>query len=142
MGGLDELHREVNGFSASHSDTDVRIWAHYVFIKGGGFTFYRHPIALFNILPTTDSGQRWKAWTFVRNVYDSWVPDHFRKICFAIDMLPDDVSSEVSNQSEELQTLDEEPASSQSGLSQQLRGYSLADAQVIPDTQATQDTTN
>jgi hypothetical protein len=40
VGRLNELHREINGYSISHSDEYVRIWAHYVVIKGEDFTFH------------------------------------------------------------------------------------------------------
>jgi len=70
IGRLNELHREINGYSISHSDEYVRIWAHYVVIKGEDFTFHRHSIAKFDISPTAEDDQRWKAWTFVINILD------------------------------------------------------------------------
>ena len=54
----DELHREINGFSISHSDVDVRICGHYTAVNGRDFTFYRHPIAEFNLSPTDEGDQR------------------------------------------------------------------------------------
>jgi hypothetical protein len=110
VGRLNELHREVNGFSISHSDECVRIWAHYVVVKGEDFTFHRHAIAKFDISPTAEGDQRWKAWTFVMNVLDLWVPDHFKRLCSIIDMLPADLNFDVSE-------LDQELASSHSRLS-------------------------
>ncbi|KAF2817510.1 uncharacterized protein BDZ99DRAFT_513751 [Mytilinidion resinicola] len=88
VGRENELHREINGFSISHSDEYVRIWGHYAVINGRDITFYRHPITKFDISPTAEGDQRWKAYTFVRNIYDLWLPEHFKKICSAIDMLP------------------------------------------------------
>ncbi|WEW59834.1 hypothetical protein PRK78_005315 [Emydomyces testavorans] len=144
VGREHELHREINGFSISHSDKDVRIWGHYTVLNGRDFTFYRYPIAEFNISPTAEGDQRWKAYTFVRNVYDLWLPGHFRKICSAIDMLPADLDFEVADQPE-LQSPDQELASSRSGQFQRLDDHSLADerailnnqprvAQITPDT--------
>jgi hypothetical protein len=66
------------------------------------------------------------------NVLDFWVLDHFKKICSAIDILPADLNFDVSDLSEP-QRPDPELASSRSGLSQQLEGYSLADGRAIPD---------
>ncbi|KAM3084840.1 hypothetical protein ACMFMG_003289 [Clarireedia jacksonii] len=126
VGRLNELHREVNGFSISHSDEYVRIWAHYVIVQGEGFTFHRHSIAKFDISPTAEGDQRWKAWTFVMNVFDLWVPDHFKKLCSVIDMLPADLNFDVSE-------LDQEVTSSHSGLSQRFDDYNLVEEQVVPD---------
>lgn len=79
---------------------DVRIWAHYIVAKGKDFTFHRYPVALFSISVTVEGDQRWKAWTFFMNVFDSWVPDHFKRIYSAIDMLPADLDFDVSDLSE------------------------------------------
>jgi hypothetical protein len=90
----------------------VKIWGHYAVIDGEDAKFYRHLIAEFSISPTEEGDQRWKAFIFVRNVYDKWLPEHFKRICSAIDMLPADLNFEVSAQSE-----------LHSGLSQQFEGY-------------------
>lgn len=128
VGRENELHQEINGFSISHSDVDVRIWGHYAVIDGKDVKFYRHSIAEFNISPTMEGDQRWKAYTFVCNIYDLWLPKHFERICSVIDMLPADLNFDVSEQDQEL-------ASSRSELSQQLEDYSLADGRVIPESQ-------
>jgi len=130
VGREHELHREINGFSISHSDEYVRIWGHYAVINGRDLTFYRHPITKFDISPTAEGDQRWKAYTFVRSVYDLWLPQHFKKVCSAIDMLPADLDFEVSDVSEP-QTTDHELASSRSGLSQRLENHNIADKRVI-----------
>ncbi|KAF2182073.1 hypothetical protein K469DRAFT_740566 [Zopfia rhizophila CBS 207.26] len=97
VGREKELNREVNGFSISHSDVDIRIWGHYAVIDGRDATFYRHPIGEFSIKNTElDRGKR--------------------RICSAIDMLPTDLNFEVSDQPEP-QFPDQERASSNSGLS-------------------------
>jgi hypothetical protein len=44
-----ELHNMINGFSFSHSDVDVRIWAHLMVTNGNDPEFYREPIAKFDI---------------------------------------------------------------------------------------------
>ncbi|KAF2245184.1 hypothetical protein BU26DRAFT_386315, partial [Trematosphaeria pertusa] len=135
VGREKELHREINGFSISHSDVDVRIWGHYAAIDGRDATYYRHPIGEFSIKNTElDRGKRWTAYTFVRNVYDIWLPEHFKRICSAIDMLPAGLNFEVSDQPEP-QFPDLERASSRSGLSQRFEDYRLADEGAIPDSQ-------
>ncbi|KAH8719381.1 hypothetical protein GQ44DRAFT_751630 [Phaeosphaeriaceae sp. PMI808] len=134
VGREDELHQEINSFSISHSDEYIRVWGHYAVINGKDFTFYRHPIAKFDISKTERGDNRWTAYTFVQNIYDLWLPERFSRICSVIDMLPADLNFTVSEQPE-LQTQDPELASSRSGLSQQLEDYSLADKGVIPDSQ-------
>ena len=134
VGRENELHREINGFSISHSDEYVRIWGHYAVINGRDFTFFRHPIAKFDISKTVQGDNRWVAYNFVRNIYDSWLPEHFKRICSAIDMLPADLNFVVSNQPE-AQFPDQELASSRSGLSQRFEDYCLADEGVISDSQ-------
>jgi hypothetical protein len=122
-----ELHREINGFSISHSDVDVRIWGHYAVIVGDDVKYYRHPIRKFDFTELNGK-ERWTAYTFVRNIYDLWLPKHFERICDIIDMLPADLNFDVSEQ-------DPESVSSRSGLSQRLEGYGLDDEQVVPDSQ-------
>lgn len=90
VGREKELLREVNGFSISHNEEVVRIWGHYVALDGKDVRYYRHLIEKFHFTPSGRGDQRWKAYKFVRNIYDVWVPRHFERICSAIDMLPDD----------------------------------------------------
>jgi len=134
VGREDELHQDINGFSISYSDKYVRIWGHYAVIDEDDFTFYRHPIAKFDISKTEQGDNRWTAYTFVQNIYDLWLPERFLRICSVIDMLPANLNFKVSEQPE-LQSQDPELASSRLELSQQLEDYSLADKGVIPDSQ-------
>lgn len=124
VGREKELHREINSFSISHNDEHVRIWGHYAIIDGNDVEFYRHLISNFIFVPSGEGDQRWKAYKFVKNVYDLWFPKHFEKICSVIDMLPADSNSDVYEQ---------DLASSRSGLSQQIGDYSFTDKQVIPN---------
>ncbi|KAF7854696.1 hypothetical protein EAF04_010265 [Stromatinia cepivora] len=125
VGRENELHREINGFSISHDDMFVRIWGHYVVIDGNEPKFYRHPITQFSIQPTMRGDERWTAYTFVKNVYDLWVPQHFKRICSVIDMLPADLNSER----------DEGLTSVSAGPSQRFDNDSLADERGVPDIQ-------
>ncbi|KAF2175363.1 hypothetical protein K469DRAFT_743364 [Zopfia rhizophila CBS 207.26] len=133
VGRENELHREISGFSISHSDECVRIWGHYT-INGRYFTFFRHPIAKFDISKTVQGDNRWMAYNFIRNIYDLWLPEHLKRICSTIDMLPVDLNFEVSDQPEP-QFPGQELASLHSGLSQRFEDYSLANNGVIPDSQ-------
>ncbi|OCK74472.1 hypothetical protein K432DRAFT_257283, partial [Lepidopterella palustris CBS 459.81] len=86
-----QLHREINGFTISHSDLEVRIWGHYAIIYGKDVEFYRRSIAEFSISPTARGDERWTAYSFVKNVYDLWLPEQYKRISSVIDMLPADL---------------------------------------------------
>ena len=49
---------------------------------------YRHPLKGF-VIRSENGKERWSAYQFVRNVYDTFVPVHLRRIKSAIDQLPD-----------------------------------------------------
>lgn len=136
VGREKELHQQINGFSISHNDKEVRVWGHYAVIDGKDVKFYRHLISMFVFAPSGEGDQRWKAYKFVKNVYDMWLPDHFKRLCSAVDMLPTDLNFEVSDLPK-VQSPDTDLNSSRSGLSQQLEGYSLIDERVISDSQPT-----
>lgn len=52
----------------------------------------------------------------VKNIYEIWIPPHFRRICSVIDDLPSELDFEVSQRSE-----------FESGLSQGLESHHLSD---------------
>lgn len=87
VGRAQELHRKALGFSISHDSQQVRIYVHYPEIDGVYTSCYRHLLKSFDIL-SEDGKERWSAYRFVRNVYDSFVPDHLERIKSAIDQLP------------------------------------------------------
>jgi len=127
-----ELHREINGFSLSHNDEDVRIWGHYAVIDGKNVKFYRHLIWKFIFAPSGQGDQRWKAYNFVKNLYDLWLPDHFKRLCSAVDLLPADLNFE-DLYLPRIQSPGTDPVLSRSELSQQLEDHSLINGQVVPD---------
>ena len=73
----------------------VRIYGHYIIIKGNNVTFYRHLIRDFNFIEQ-EGREKWTAYKFVRNVYDIWVPLHLKRICSVIDELPFGINFDVS----------------------------------------------
>jgi hypothetical protein len=93
----------------------VRIYGHYAAIDGPKTTFYRHPIKTFDFT-SEDGKEKWTAYKFTKNVYNIWMPTHFKRICSVIDKLPPDINFEVS----ELQF------SEASGLSQVFEDQSLS----------------
>ena len=87
-----ELHRTVLGFSISHDDHMVRIYAHYPETQGVEVRYYRHLIKEFSIV-SEEGKERWAAYIFTRNVYDKFMPAHLERIRSGIDDLPDDTVS-------------------------------------------------
>jgi hypothetical protein len=90
-----ELHRQILAFSISHDHSSVRIYGHYPLVDGDKTTFYRHPIHKFDFT-AMEGKEKWTAYKFTKNVYDIWMPGHFKRICSVIDTLPPDINFEVS----------------------------------------------
>lgn len=84
----DELHREVLAFSVSHDHELVKIYGHYPLIDGKDTSFYRYPIGQLCITDQ-DGKDKWTAYKFTRNVYNTFVPLHLKRIQAAVDQLPD-----------------------------------------------------
>lgn len=102
---------KILAFSVSHDHRSVLIYGHYAVIAGKNTKYYRHLIHAFSFI-ALDGKERWTAYRFIKNVYVSWVPSHFNKICSAIDQLPVDLDFSVTSL----------PAS---GLSQSLESHHL-----------------
>lgn len=94
-----ELDREILAFSISHDHRTVRIYGHYALIEKNKNTYYRHPIHTFDFT-ALDGKDKWTAYKFTKNVYNVWMPEHFKRICSVIDNLPPDLNFELSQQSE------------------------------------------
>ncbi|KAL9104366.1 MAG: hypothetical protein Q9163_000666 [Psora crenata] len=90
-----ELDREILAFSLSHDHRSVRIYGHYPVITGDKTTFYRHPIHEFSFT-ALDGKERWTAYKFTKNVYDTWMPKVHKLICSAIDDLPAGINFDLS----------------------------------------------
>ncbi|EEH36798.2 hypothetical protein PAAG_07216 [Paracoccidioides lutzii Pb01] len=91
VGREDEVNREILAFSISHDNRTVRIYGHYAVIEGSKTFFYRHPIRTFDFTEL-DGREKWTAYTFTRNVYEKWAPDHLKRIHSAIDAIPPGVN--------------------------------------------------
>ena len=117
---MEELHREVLAFSISHDHETVRIYGHFPVIEGTKVTYWRYPIHKFDF--TARKGlEKWTAYTFVKNVYDIWMPRHFKRICSAIDAIPAEQQFEAS-----LVSRSHVPETT--GLSQPFEKQNMADA--------------
>jgi hypothetical protein len=85
-----ELHREILAFSISHDHVSVRIYGHYPVIEGKDTTYYRHPIHKFDFI-ALEGREKWTAYKFTKNVYDTWMPAHFKRLRSVIDKIPADL---------------------------------------------------
>lgn len=99
VGREDEVHRKILAFSISQDDNQVCIYGHYPVINKEETKYYRHPIRHFS-LTNSDGTEKWTAYRFTRNIYDTWVPDHFRSICSAVDQIPPEIDFDTSALSE------------------------------------------
>lgn len=93
----DEVNRQILAFSISHDHQSVRIYGHYAVIDEKDAKYYRHPIRNF-VFTELDGKEKWTAYQFIRNVYDIWMPIHFKRICSAIDQLPSELDFDVLSQ--------------------------------------------
>ncbi|ODH48930.1 hypothetical protein GX48_04979 [Paracoccidioides brasiliensis] len=86
VGREDEVNRDIlPGFLDLTRSQD--------FIEENKTSFYRHPIRTFDF--TSEEGKhKWSAYTFAKNVYDKWMPDHLKSIRSAMDDIPPGVVSQ------------------------------------------------
>ncbi|KAK9364479.1 hypothetical protein V1509DRAFT_613426 [Lipomyces kononenkoae] len=101
----------ILGFSISHDHRSVRIYGHYPVMDGKNTMYYRHPIHEFSFT-ALDGKEEWTAYRFTKNVYHTWMPARFKKICLAIDQLPANLDFDV-------------PSLPGTGLSQDLESHHL-----------------
>ncbi|KAI9670787.1 MAG: hypothetical protein M1817_003898 [Caeruleum heppii] len=128
----DELHRQILAFSVSHDNRVVRIYGHYALIDGKDTSFYRHLIKSFDIV-SDDGKDKWLTYKFTRNVYDTFVPLHLKRICAAVDQLPDPEAFLVEPLSQQSNAESVEQGDSQSAPS-----YSQESASRLPSSQTTE----
>ena len=84
----DELHRRILTFSISHDNEAVRMYGHYPLIKDDNTLFYRYPVDKLDFT-RKDGKEKWTPYKFTRNVLDMFYPIHHKRICSAVDQLPD-----------------------------------------------------
>ncbi|KAK4243491.1 hypothetical protein C7999DRAFT_18157, partial [Corynascus novoguineensis] len=91
-------------------------------IVGKDIKSYRYPIHKFDFA-ALDGKDKWTAYRFTKNVYDTWMPKHFENICPSINQLPSNLDFDVP------------PLSEAAGLSQDFSQSSIAEQQAVtPDT--------
>ncbi|EMC97234.1 hypothetical protein BAUCODRAFT_32978 [Baudoinia panamericana UAMH 10762] len=83
-------------FSLSHNNEQVNLYGHYAVVhnnSGGGaedFEYFRYGIANFNFTPY-DGRERYKAYSFTKNLYDKFAPQHLARIREAVSRMADPV---------------------------------------------------
>ncbi|KAI0867629.1 hypothetical protein GGS24DRAFT_270800 [Hypoxylon argillaceum] len=95
----DEVNRQILSFSVSHDHQSVRIYGYYPVIDKKETKYYCHLIRAFSFTEL-DGKEKWTAYRFTKNIYDIWMPDHFKRICSAIDQLPSKLDFDVQALSE------------------------------------------
>ncbi len=90
-----ELHQKILAFSISHDHRSVRIYGHYAIVERDKTTFYRYPIHTFDFT-ALDGKDKWTTYKFTKNVYNTWMPIHHKRISSAIDDLPPDIDFSLS----------------------------------------------
>ncbi|KAI1075794.1 hypothetical protein F5B20DRAFT_558669 [Whalleya microplaca] len=146
VGREPEVNRELLAFSISHDHQAVRIYGYYPVLEGKDTRYYRHPIRNF-CFTELDGKEKWTAYRFTKNIYDIWVPNHFKRICSAIDQLPSKVDFGVPALSESaglsrgleshhLESSEADSASLLTGKDDRLQ-RAAANAMVTPDTSFT-----
>ncbi|RWA05436.1 hypothetical protein EKO27_g9669 [Xylaria grammica] len=115
VGREDEVNRQILAFSISHDHRSVRLYGYYPVIDGKDTKYYRHPIHDFGFT-TLNGKDKWTAYQFIKNVYETWMPGHFKRIRSAIDQLPSIVDVEAQAVSES------------TGLSQGLENLAASEA--------------
>ena len=85
-----KLDGQVLVFTVSHNNRIVNLYGHYAVADDKaehGLIFSRYDIDLFS-LTMHDGRDRFKAYNFVRNLYDEFAPQHLKRIQDAVACLP------------------------------------------------------
>ncbi len=116
----DELNQKILTLSISHDNEAARMYGHYALIKEKHTLFYRYPVDKLDF--TRKNGkEKWTPYTFTMNAYDKFYPIHYRRICSAIDQLPDpeDFAVESFSQQSNLGSCEQNDSQSITSYSQQ-----------------------
>ena len=103
-----DLYGQVLVFSVSHNNMQVNLYGHYAVLSDDSsklLKFYRYGIAMVG-LTVDDGAERFKAYNFVRNVYEKFAPEFRKMITTAVASLslptkktgPSFASSEIASE--------------------------------------------
>ncbi|KAF2475604.1 uncharacterized protein BDR25DRAFT_310951 [Lindgomyces ingoldianus] len=138
---LDKLAPFISNFISGDQSFFMATYYMYfpflTFINGKDTKYYRHTIHEFSFI-ALDRKEKWTAYKFTKNVYDIWMPNHFKRLCSAMDQIPADLDfsvpqlSQSFGLSEDLQRHNlsgsSQPESQSQGNSQQCTGGGARDS--------------
>jgi len=84
------LHGKVLVFTVSHDTSLAKLFGHYAVLSARSpqkLLYYRTELAVFGF-NTRLGAERYNTYNFVRNVYDTFAPDHLKRIQDAVAFLP------------------------------------------------------
>ncbi|KAI9830320.1 MAG: hypothetical protein M1826_004931 [Phylliscum demangeonii] len=84
---VNQLYGQVLVFTVSHDNEMVKLYGHYAVLRNTKLEFYRYNFAVFSLV-MDDGADRYKAYNFVRNVYEKFAPEHRVRIQTAAAALP------------------------------------------------------
>ncbi|KAG8629893.1 hypothetical protein KVT40_001512 [Elsinoe batatas] len=87
---ITNLYGQVLAFSISHDNDRAQVYGHYCALKeatNDELEFYRYPLT-FVSLSAADGADKDRVYSFTRNVYDRFVPEHLHRIKAAAACLP------------------------------------------------------
>ncbi len=90
-----ELHQKILAFSILHDHRSMRIYDHYAIVERDKTIFYRHFIHTFNFIALNEKN-KWMMYKFTKNIYNTWMLIHHKRICSAIDDLSPDIDFSLS----------------------------------------------
>ena len=128
----DELNRKILTYSISHDNEAVRMYGHYALIKGNNTVWHRDPVDKLDFT-RKDGKEKWTPYTFTRNVYDIFYPIHYKRICSAIDQLPNPEDFDVESFSQQ-----SDLGSFQQNDSQLTTSYSQQTEEELPSSQTSE----
>lgn len=76
----------IMAFSISYNHEQAYIYAYYPVLDGNKTTIYRRKVYRYQLAPD-ETEDTTRAWNFVRNVYEEWVPRHLPRLREAIDAI-------------------------------------------------------
>ena len=116
----DELNQKILTFSISHDNEAVRMYGHYALIKEKHTLFYRHSVDKLDFT-RKNGNEKWTPYMFTRNVYDEFYPIHHKRICSAVDQLPnpEDFAVESFSQQSNLASFEQNHSQLTTSYSQQ-----------------------
>ncbi|OJD29699.1 uncharacterized protein BKCO1_7500049 [Diplodia corticola] len=79
-----DVSGQILAFSISFNHSLVYMHAYYPVITGEKTNICRHSLGTFLLSPS-ENPDSWRSWRLVRNVYEMWAPDLFKRLCEAID---------------------------------------------------------